>query len=111
MIHQKNSGSYEFNRKPRKLRPEIFLYSLNTILGNEAKPHDVTLSWMNKQRSGPLYTLCLTSEGLFDLALESQNILDKKYNYSIRSLAGDRQIVYTNPGNDKLLSRMYKELA
>lgn len=111
MIHQKNSGSYELNRKPRKLRPEIFLYSLNTLLGDEIKPHDVTLSWLSKQRSGPIQTLCLTSEGLFDLALESQNTLEKQYNYSIRSLAGDRQIVYTNPGNSELLSTMYEELA
>lgn len=111
MVHQKNSGLYELNRKPKRLRPEIFLYSMNTLLGNEIKPHDVTLSWMNKQRSGPLQTLSLTSEGLFDLALECQSKLDKIYSYSIRSLAGDRQIVYTNPGNSVLLSKMYKELA
>ena len=111
MTHQKKSGTYELNRRSRRLRPEIFLYTLNLLLGDEKKSYAATLTWLSKERSGPLQALCLTSEGLFDLAMESQGALRKPYNYSIQSLAGDRQIVYTNPGNTVLLSKMYEELA
>lgn len=110
MNHQKNSGIFELLRRPRKIFPELFIYSLNQTIGDEIGSHDITLSWLTKQRSGPLQTFGLSSEGLFDLAL-SVEPLSRKYNYSVRSLAGDRQIVYSNPGTVQVLTKMYEALA
>ena len=110
MNHQKNSGTYELLRRPRKFPPELFLYSLNKTIRDELGSHDITLSWLSKQRSGPLQAFCLSSEGLFELAMSIEETANQ-YGYSIRSLAGDRQIVYSNPGSTKLLNSMYEELA
>jgi hypothetical protein len=109
MNHQKNSGTYELLRRPRRLLPELFLYALNTIHGDEEGSRDITLSWLTKQRSGPLQAFCLSSEGLFELAIGIEHAA-QKYEYSVRSLAGDRQIVYSNPGNKTLLNNMYEAL-
>ena len=109
MNYQKNSGTYELLRRSRKLRPELFLYAINQSTGNKEGPNDFTLSLLNKQRSGPLQSLCLTSEGLFELSMGIEE-LSQNYGYSIRSLAGDRQIVFSNPGTAALISRMYEAL-
>lgn len=109
LIHQKNSGTYELLRRPRAIKPELFIYNINQTLGNEIGKHDLTLSWLSKQRSGPLTIFCLTSEGLFELAMSIEHS-SYKYSYSVRSLAGDRQIVYSNPGTVKLLTNMYEAL-
>jgi hypothetical protein len=107
--YQRNSGTYELLRRPRKINPELFLYSLNKIVGEKLGSLDITLSWLNKQRGGPLQIFGLTSEGLFELAVSLESIAEK-YNYSIRTLAGDRQILYTNPGSIELLTKMYEGL-
>lgn len=110
MNHQKNSGTYELLRKSRNINPELFLYSLNNIINNEKGFHDITLSWLRKQRSGPIQNFCLSSEGLFELITGMEDKLNK-YDFSIRNLAGDRQIVYSNPGVSELLINMYEALA
>lgn len=110
MSHQKNSGTYEVLRRPRKIRPEVFMYAINQATGDEMGKQDFSLTWLNKQRSGPLNTLCITSEGLFELAIMSEEQIGNNYEYTVRSLAGDRQLVYFNPGTSTLLSNMYKEL-
>jgi hypothetical protein len=110
MNHQKNSGTYELLRRPRKICPELFLYSLSQTNGEIIGSHDFTLSFLSKQRSGPLQAFCLSSEGLFELAMEVEQSA-AQYGYSIRSLAGDRQIVFSNPGTVTLLSNMYKAIA
>lgn len=109
MSYQKNSGTYELLRRPRKINPELFLYSLNKTVGEKLGSLDITLSWLNKQRGGPLQVFGLTSEGLFELAVSLESVANQ-YNYSIRTLAGDRQILYTNPGSMKLLAKMYEGL-
>lgn len=105
----KSSGTFELHRRARSMAPEVLVYSILPLVEEEGEHIDFSFSWLTKQRSGPLQTLALTTESLFEqvMALEVES---EHLSFEVRGLAGDRQITFKRPSAAVLLDAMYKRL-
>lgn len=108
MSFLRSSGSYEVHRHGRDLRPEVLLYSILRCSGDpDTKRFDISFSQLSKNESGPLQAFVLGTEDLFESILHLESTAKDDYRFSIRGLAGDRQISFQNPGAAELVRSMY----
>lgn len=105
----KSSGTYELHRRSRSIAPEVLIYSILKVLDTEKDRTDFSFTWLTRQRSGPLQTLALTADSLFEQLMGLEQEADQ-YDFSVRGLAGDRQITLRKPTIDELLSSLYARL-
>lgn len=105
----RSSGTFELHRRARAIAPEVLVYSMLPLVENEAEHVDFSFSWLTKQRSGPLQTLALTTESLFEQVMGLE-IEGRGLSFEVRGLAGDRQITFRRPTVEALLDAMYKRL-
>lgn len=93
--HYRGSGYFELNRKKKPIDSEVLIYALNAakIEGN-GRVLDISFHDLTKIPNGPLQTMALTSDGLFEhLAEFSSSGLESAIDIS--GLAGDRQIRFS----------------
>ncbi len=68
--HYRASGYYEINRRKKAVEPEVILYALNaSALDNVGAQTDVGFHELTQTKNGPLQTLALTSDALFEAIL------------------------------------------
>lgn len=109
------SGSYELHRRAHDVTPEILLYAIlkSGVHGEDKSSKsnvDFTFTNLTHQRSGPLQSLVLSAEGLFESLLKAERETDE-YQLSVRGLAGDRQITMRNIPVEELIRNMYRKAA
>ncbi|MFP4378032.1 MAG: DUF4007 family protein [Spirochaetales bacterium] len=105
----KNSGTFELHRRSRGMTPEVLVYSLLRLFDSDDEHVDFSFSWLTKQRSGPLQTLALTTESLFEQIMELEQTAEE-FGFAVRGLAGDRQLTFRRPSSERLLAHMYERL-
>lgn len=105
------SGSYEIHRRNRAITPEVLLYAIlrSGVQGDNAQGtrFDFTFTNLIHHRSGPLQSLVLSTEGLFEALLNAENEAPE-YGLAVRGLAGDRQITLKSIDLPTLVERMYR---
>ena len=90
--HYRASGYYEVNRRKKAVDPEVVLYALNSIsLDVSGDRTDVGFHDLTRAINGPLQTLSLSSESLFEHLIELEQSSDRE-RVTISGLASDRQI-------------------
>lgn len=109
------TGSYEIHRRAHEITPEVLLYSIvkSGVYGDseeERESVDFTFTNLTHQRSGPLQTLVLTAEGLFESLLSAERETDE-YQLSVRGFAGDRQITMKNVSAEHIAENLYRKVA
>lgn len=105
----KNSGTFELHRRSRSVMPEVLVYSILPLFDSDAEHVDFSFSWLTKQRSGPLQSLALTTESLFEQIMELEQTAEA-FGFAVRGLAGDRQLTFRRPARGELLAQMYERL-
>jgi hypothetical protein len=107
------TGAYELHRRAHDITPEVLLYSIvkSGLLGSgDEGDLDFTFTHLTHQRSGPLQTLVLSAEGLFESLLAAERETDE-YQLSVRGFAGDRQITMKNVSAERLVENLYRKVA
>jgi len=107
------TGAYELHRRAHDITPEVLLYSIvkSGLSGSgDDGDLDFTFTQLTHQRSGPLQTLVLSAEGLFEALLSAERETDE-YRLSVRGFAGDRQITMKNVSAERLVENLYRKVA
>lgn len=107
------TGAYELHRRAHKITPEVLLYSIvkSGLRNSEDDGNiDFTFTHLTHRRSGPLQTLVLSAEGLFESLLAAERET-AEYELSVRGFAGDRQITMRNVSPEGLVQNLYRKAA
>jgi hypothetical protein len=90
--HYRASGYYEVNRRKKVADPEVILYALNSgVSGDTGDRTDITFHELARVRNGPLQSLALSADALFEHMIELEQA-PPPIRLSISGLAGDRQV-------------------
>jgi hypothetical protein len=105
--HYRATGYFELNRRRKPVEPEVVLYALNSFEANgTGNVVDIRLQELAHTRNGPLQTLSLTAETLYEHLMDLE-ALGEPSGVTIAGLAGDRQIRFPRQTPAELAERYF----
>jgi hypothetical protein len=108
--HFRASGHFELNRRRKAIDPEVLLFALNSAqIEGKGKLVDIGFHALTKTENGPLQTLALTADALFEYLTEFEST-GAAGKVIVTGLAGDRQIRFTKFPPDQVANEYFRRV-
>ena len=107
MRHYRASGYFELSRRKKSIDPEVLLFALNSAsIEGKGKLVDIGFHALTKTLNGPLQSLALTSDALFEHLTEFETS-GAEGKIMISGLAGDRQIRFSRLRSEDIAAQYF----